>query len=117
MRSTSNHVQGISTDYLKQLLNLEALRDRFAVGEFWDGSLSHIHDWIQKPEWMNNRSSAFDFPLYFTLLSMSNDPHFYMGNLDDAGLAGIDPFHAVTFVENHDTESRRDHRQEHTAER
>jgi alpha-amylase len=103
-----DHVQGISTDYLKQLLNLEALRDKFAVGEFWDGSLSHIHDWIQKPEWMNNRSSAFDFPLYFTLLSMSNDPHFYMGNLDHAGLAGIDPFHAVTFVENHDTESRRD---------
>jgi alpha-amylase len=103
-----DHVQGISTDYLKQFLNLETLRGKFAVGEFWDGSRSHIHDWIQKPEWMNNRSSAFDFPLYFMLLSMSNDQHFYMGNLDHAGLAGIDPFHTVTFVENHDTESRRD---------
>lgn len=57
---------------------------------------------------MNNRVSAFDFPLYFTLLAMSNDANFDMANLDHAGLAGADPFHAVTFVENHDTESRRD---------
>jgi alpha-amylase len=29
-------------------------------------------------------------------------------NLDHAGLAGSGPLHAVTFVENHDTESRRE---------
>jgi alpha-amylase len=39
---------------------------------------------------------------------MSNDPSFNMANLDHAGLAGVNPFRAMTFVENHDTESRRD---------
>lgn len=103
-----DHVQGISADYLKQLLDLDPLRGKFAVGEYWDGSISHIQSWIQDPIWMNGRCSAFDFPLYFTLLAMSNDPGFNMASLDHAGLAGVDPFHAVTFVENHDTESRRD---------
>jgi alpha-amylase len=103
-----DHVQGISTDYLRQLLNIDPLHGKFAVGEYWDGVTSHIQDWIQKPEWMNNRCSAFDFPLYFKLLAMSNDSGFNMADLDHAGLAGVDPFHAVTFVENHDTESRRD---------
>ena len=30
--------------------------------------------------------------------------HFDMSLLDHAGLAGVDPLHAVTFVENHDTD-------------
>lgn len=103
-----DHVQGISTDYLKQLLELDLLKGKFAVGEYWDGVVSHIKTWIEQPQWMNGRSSAFDFPLYFQLLAMSNNRGFNMANLDHAGLAGADPMHAVTFVENHDTESRRD---------
>lgn len=103
-----DHVQGISTDYLKQLLEIDPLHGKFAVGEYWDGSVAHVQDWIQIPVWMNGRTSAFDFPLYFTLLAMSNDAAFNMANLDHAGLAGVNPMHAVTFVENHDTESRRD---------
>jgi alpha-amylase len=103
-----DHVQGISTTFLRELLSRELLRDRFAVGEYWDGDAGRVHDWITSPRWMDNRCSAFDFPLYFRLLEMSNNPSFDMATLDHAGLVGIDPFHAVTFVENHDTESRRD---------
>ena len=57
---------------------------------------------------MQGRSGVLDFPLYFTLLAMSNEPSFDMASLDGAGVVGVNPFHAVTFVENHDTESRRD---------
>jgi alpha-amylase len=103
-----DHVQGVSADFLKQLLDLDPLHGQFAVGEFWDGAVAHVQSWVQDPRWMNNRCSALDFPLYFTLLAMSNDPGFNTADLDHAGLAGADPFHAVTFVENHDTESRRD---------
>jgi alpha-amylase len=39
---------------------------------------------------------------------MSNDPSFDMATLDHAGIAGVSPFRSVSFVENHDTESRRD---------
>jgi alpha-amylase len=103
-----DHVQGISTDYLKQLLELDPLKGSFAVGEYWDGVISDVQNWIEQPQWMNGRCSAFDFPLYFQLLAMSNDPSFNMADLDHAGLAGANPMRAVTFVENHDTESRRD---------
>jgi len=38
-------------------------------------------------------------------MPMCNQAGFFnMSQLDHAGLAGIDPFHAVTFVENHDTD-------------
>jgi alpha-amylase len=103
-----DHVQGISADFLKGLLASGSMAGKFAVGEFWDGVTDHIANWLSEPRWMKGRCSAFDFPLYFTLLGMANDPHFDMTRLDHAGLAGRDPFHAVTFVENHDTESRRD---------
>jgi alpha-amylase len=54
---------------------------------------------------MGGRSSAFDFPLRDALKNMCNSPSsFNMATLDHAGLAGADPAHAVTFVENHDTD-------------
>jgi alpha-amylase len=103
-----DHVQGISAVFLRSLLSHSIMQDKFAVGEFWDGDTGKIKDWISSHHWMAGRCSAFDFPLYFKLLAMSNDPSFNMAELDRAGLAGDDPLHAVTFVENHDTESRRD---------
>ena len=39
------------------------------------------------------------------LWQMCNNAGFFdMSQLDHAGLAGVDPLHAVTFVENHDTD-------------
>jgi alpha-amylase len=103
-----DHVQGVSAVFLRALLDDANAAGKFAVGEYWDGDVGKIDDWIASEHWMGNRCSAFDFPLYFTLLAMSHDPNFDMASLDHAGLAGANPFHAVTFVENHDTESRRD---------
>ncbi|WP_250475044.1 alpha-amylase family glycosyl hydrolase [Caballeronia sp. GAFFF1] len=103
-----DHVQGVSAVFLRALLDNPNAAGKFAVGEYWDGDVGKINNWIVSEHWMGNRCSAFDFPLYFTLLAMSHDPNFDMASLDHAGLAGANPFHAVTFVENHDTESRRD---------
>jgi len=103
-----DHVQGISTDFFHQLLSQGAAQGKFAVGEYWNGSVPEVNGWATSPQWMNGRASVLDFPLYFQLLAMSNDPSFNMATLDHAGVAGANPFHAVTFVENHDTESRRD---------
>ncbi len=54
---------------------------------------------------MAGRASAFDFPLRFNAIQkMTNNAGFFdMSQLDHAGLAGVDPSHAVTWVENHDT--------------
>ena len=51
-------------------------------------------------------ASAFDFPLRDGYLAkMCNSPDtFDMSTLQDAGILGIDPDHAVTFVENHDSD-------------
>jgi alpha-amylase len=96
-------VKGISTDWLKPFLGYGAMNGKFAVGEFYDGNLGKVQNWVTNM--MGGRASAFDFPLRYQLRDMCNSPKtFNMASLDHAGLAGNDPFHAVTFVENHDTD-------------
>jgi galactose oxidase len=98
-------VKGLSTDFLRPFLNSKSMAGKFAVGEFFDGNRVLINNWISNPRGMNGRSSAFDFPLKFTLTQMCNNPgQFNMAALDHVGLTGISPFNAVTFVENHDTD-------------
>jgi alpha-amylase len=96
-------VKGISTDWLLPFLNYGAMSGKFAVGEYYDTNLGSVQYWVSTM--MQGRSSAFDFPLRDQLKNMCNNPaSFDMSTLDHAGLAGQDPFHAVTFVENHDTD-------------
>jgi alpha-amylase len=97
-----DNMKGVSTDFIVQLLSHGALANKFAVGEFADGNLQLVQGWANA---VGHRSAAFDFPLHFMLKTMCNDPGaFDMGTLDHAGLAGVDPSGAVTFVENHDTD-------------
>jgi alpha-amylase len=97
-----DEVKNISTQFIPALLDFGALKGKFAVGEFFDGDLGKVRGWIANTA---GRASAFDFPLRFNQLQqMTNRAGFFdMSQLDHAGLAGVDPFHAVTFVENHDT--------------
>lgn len=97
-----DNMKGVSTEFTLELLNHGALTGKFAVGEFADGNIGLIENWANA---VQHRSAAFDFPLHFVLKNMCNDPgSFQMATLDHAGLAGIDPAGAVTFVENHDTD-------------
>lgn len=94
--------KGVSTEFVVRLLDHGAMRGKFAVGEFADGNVGLIQAWANA---VQHRSSSFDFPLHFALKQMCNDPgSFDMASLDHAGLAGVDPLGAVTFVENHDTD-------------
>ena len=98
-------VKGLSTDFLLPYLNSEAMAGMFAVGEFFDGNRLLVNQWIFNPRGTQGRPNAFDFPLKFLLTSMCNNPgRFNMADLDHAGLVGISPLNAVTFVENHDTD-------------
>jgi alpha-amylase len=97
-----DNTKGVSTDFMLALLNHGALAGKFAVGEFADGNIALIEQWADV---MQHRASSFDFPLHFLLKTMCNDPNsMQMSSLDHAGLAGVDPLGAVTFVENHDTD-------------
>ena len=99
-------VKGMSTDFVFPLLNHGTLKDKFVVGEFFDGDLGLVRDWVCNPTGMRGRVSAFDFPLRGLLLEMCNNAgllrHVSIGL---RGLAGDCPEHAVTFVENHDTDT------------
>jgi hypothetical protein len=98
-------VKGLSTDFLRPFLNARSMAGKFAVGEFFDGDRDLVEGWVFNPTGMQGRASAFDFPLKFALNGMCNNPgRFDMTTLDHAGLAGIAPLNAVTFVENHDTD-------------
>ena len=98
-------VKGLSTDFLFPFLTSKSMAGKFAFGEFFDGNRTLVNGWIFSPHGMRGRASAFDFPLRFILAAMCNNPgRFNMADLDHAGLAGISPLNAVTFVENHDTD-------------
>ena len=98
-------VKGLSTDFLLPYLNSKSMAGKFAVGEFFDGSVALVNQWIFNPHGMQGRPNAFDFPLKFMLNGMCNNPgRFNMADLDHTGLAGTSPLNAVTFVENHDTD-------------
>jgi alpha-amylase len=99
-------VAGLSTDFVFPFLNSKAMATKFAVGEFWDTNAQNIETWLFGSNTMKGRCSAFDFPTQFALRQMCNRSQpFNMSELDHIGLAGSSPFHAVTFVENHDTDS------------
>ena len=98
-------VKGLSTDFLFPFLTSKSMAGKFAFGEYFDGNRTVVNNWVFDPRRMRGRASAFDFPLRFMLAAMCNNPgRFNMADLDHAGLAGISPLNAVTFVENHDTD-------------
>lgn len=97
-----DNMKGVSTEFTTELLQHGALANKFAVGEFADGRLQLVQDWANA---VQHRAAAFDFPLHFALKNMCNAADtFNMASLDHAGLAGVDPGGAVTFVENHDSD-------------
>lgn len=97
-------VRASSWTWLDSWLNYGSMAGKYAVGENYDGSVSDLSTWVGTD--MNNRCSAFDFPLKFNYLNpMCNNPSsFNMASLSGAGFVGVNPSGAVTFVENHDTD-------------
>jgi alpha-amylase len=98
-------VKGMAVPFVREWLTAKAMADKFAVGEYYDGDANTVNWWIWQSG-MGGRSAAFDFPLHFTLQAMCNSAgRWNMAQLDHAGLAGISPMQAVTFVENPDTDT------------
>ena len=97
-------VRASSWTWLYSWLNYGPMAGKYAVGENYDGSVSDLSTWVGTD--MQNRCSAFDFPLKFNYLNpMCNNPSsFNMATLVNAGFVGVNPAGAVTFVENHDTD-------------
>ncbi|WP_349304857.1 alpha-amylase [Paenibacillus sp. Marseille-Q4541] len=77
-------------------------KEMFTVGEFWSGDLGKLQNYLNK---VGGTVSLFDVPLHYKFQSASNsNGNFDMRTIAQNTLVGADPVHAVTFVDNHDTQ-------------
>ena len=92
-------VNAIEPTFLKAFLNAKSMRGKFAVGELWHGDKRVLAQWVE-----DTGASVFDFNLFYRLQGMCNaQGSFDMRQLASEGYFRVNPFKAVTFVENHDT--------------
>lgn len=90
--------------YRDWIRNMRAYTNKelFSVGEYWSPDLNRLRDYIAKTEGV---MSLFDVPLHFRFYQISHgNAAFDMSKLFDGTLVGTDSWHAVTFVDNHDTQ-------------
>lgn len=84
----------------------DAAKPTYSVGEYWDGNVSVVKDWLNATK-VNDQitSAAFDFPIRYVVRDAINGK---WSNVKTDGLANEPAYkqYAITFVENHDTEYR-----------
>ncbi len=83
----------------------------FSIGEYFDGDRHKVTNWIDAT---GGKSTAFDFPTRYLLYdAIRTNDYGRLSSVNNnravpGGLIGFWPKMAVTFVDNHDTEWRRD---------
>jgi alpha-amylase len=83
---------------------MQNISNTWGVGEYWTGNEMTIGPQVDYLDNTNNTINSFDFLLTYELHDMSvKDGNYEMSNLENAGLLGLRPDQAVTFVVNHDT--------------
>ena len=100
-------VKGYASQYTG-LYNSYA-QPEFSVGEYWDGNLGAVKNWIDGTKVGGAvQSAAFDFPFRYTIRDAVNNNNWTNLGGSNKGLAMETNYrrYAVTFIENHDTEYR-----------
>jgi len=110
MKSTANagftgwrfdYVKGLETWVIKDMR--AATGNPFTVGELWDSNTTILDNWANA-----TGSSAFDFALYYTFKDICNNTGGggYLPNVFNSTKSFVakNPWKAVTFVGNHDTD-------------
>ena len=78
-------------------------KELFAVGEYWNAEIDVLRQYLHD---CGGCMSLFDVPLHFHFFEASNSGgEFDMQELLKDTLVATDPTHAVTFVDNHDTQA------------
>ncbi|MDO4467879.1 MAG: alpha-amylase [Bacillota bacterium] len=78
-------------------------KDLFMVGEYWSGVVEDLMEYLSNLEYS---ISLFDVPLHYRFVECSRNKKTYdLRNLFKDTLIERDARHAVTFVDNHDTQS------------
>lgn len=98
-------VKHIRAEFYKnwiQKLRQNNHKDLFAVGEYWHGDIQHLLHYLNE---VNSEISLFDVPLHYHFYEISHaNGNYDMRHIFDHTLVQCDSAHAVTFVDNHDTQ-------------
>lgn len=79
-----------------------ANKELFAVGEYWSSNIEIINNYIEKT---NGCMKLFDVPLHYNFYRASrSNGEYNMSKIFEDTLVGTNPWMAITFVDNHDTE-------------
>ncbi len=77
-------------------------KELFTVGEYWHHELQALQEYITETGYA---LSLFDVPLHYNFYNAScNSEGYDLRRIFDHTLVSADPMHAVTFVDNHDTQ-------------
>ncbi len=88
-------------EWLSELRN-NTDKKLFAVGEYWTPNINTIKAYLEKTD---ECMSLFDVPLHYNLYRASiSNGDFDMGAILEGSLVEANPWKAVTFVDNHDTQ-------------
>ena len=109
----TTHVDGFRLDAIKhisawffpewlQALESHAQRDLFVVGEYWVPNLESLLWYLDA---VGGRMAVFDVCLHYNFhYASKSGGHYDMRRILDGTLMQYRPTHAVTFVENHDSQ-------------
>jgi alpha-amylase len=95
--------KGTAVSFVHDWMTARSMGSRFCVSEYFDGNPDNLGWWVHGSG-MDGRSTVFDFTMHFALQGMCDDPNFDMTRMNGVGYAARDPFKAVTFVDNPDTD-------------
>ena len=101
-------VKHIGFDFMREwLAAMRAHRNAspenfFVVGEYWAKEVGRLTHYLDVT---GHSLSLFDVPLHFNFLrAATSNGGFDLSRLYENTLSGVDPAHAVQFVDNHDTQ-------------
>ena len=90
----------------------DAAKPTYSVGEYWDGNVSVVKNWLEATK-VNDKitSAVFDFPIRYVVRDAIKAN---WSTVKTDGLANDPAYkqYAITFVENHDTEYRSSEKQQ-----
>lgn len=107
------HLDGFRLDALKhidasfyknwiQKLRNDERKELFTVGEYWHGDVQHLINYLNE---VDEKVSLFDVPLHYHFYEASHALGNYdMSKILEGTLVKFNSTHAVTFVDNHDTQ-------------
>lgn len=96
--------KGTAVSVVHKLLTSKSMANKFAVGEYFEGNPNELNWWVNDSE-MKDRCCTFDFTLHWAIQGMCNGADAWnMAQLKGAGFIAKDPYRAVTFVDNPDTD-------------